>query len=110
MMRMSMSAAVFFLAMPVGATSFAPEDVCELDRMQKMSAKDVVFPNVAVNLEVRSSTILVSDCCTNYRLTGTREGIYTYDSSESHTNVTLADSESMDWVVMMIDQLESAGQ
>ncbi len=75
-------------------------------RSERMSAKDVAFPNVEVNLEVRSSDFLVSDCCTNLRLDGSRSGIYTYDSPESHANVTLADSEAMDWVVFMIEQLE----
>lgn len=73
---------------------------------EPLSVKDVVFPNVHVNLEVRSSDFLVSDCCRNYRLDGSRTGIATYDSAESHGDVTLADSDAMAWVVSMIGELE----
>jgi hypothetical protein len=74
-----------------------------------LSAKDVAFGSVAVNLEVRSDDLLLSDCCRNYRPNGSRAGIFTYDSDESHSAVTLADSDSLAWVIERIRELEGVG-
>ena len=79
-------------------------------RSEPYSAKDVAFPNVEVNLEVRSSDFLLRDCCPNYRLNGSRSGIHTYDAAEGHSDVTLADSDAMAWVIGMLGELEDGGR
>jgi hypothetical protein len=66
------------------------------------NTKDVAFDNVAENLEVRSSDILVSDCCDNVRLDASSDGIATFLSGEDHNEVRLASSAAMTWVTDMI--------
>ena len=66
------------------------------------NTKDVAFDNVAVNLEVQSSDLFVSDCCDNLRLDGSSEGVRTLISAEDHNEVRLAPSAAMTWVGDMI--------
>jgi hypothetical protein len=62
------------------------------------NTKDVAFANVVLNLEVRSTDFLLSDCCDNLRLDGTTDGIDTYLSGEDHNGVRGAGSDAMTWV------------
>jgi hypothetical protein len=62
------------------------------------NTKDVAFESVAMNLEVRSSDFIVSDCCDNVRLDGTTDGIATFLSGEDHNEVRLASGAAMTWV------------
>ncbi len=69
--------------------------------------KDVVFPNVRYNLEIQSTGPLpLNDCCDNIRPTGSLDGIFTEALGDSHSRCHLADSDSMNWVVAKIDELE----
>jgi len=70
--------------------------------------EDVVWPNVAVNLEVRGNGGLsgIKDLQVNYRTDGTRTAIYTFDSdSDNHREVHDPNGESMPWVLDALDQL-----
>ncbi len=62
------------------------------------NVKDVAFPNVVAHLEVQSSDFFVSDATDNFRIDGTEVGIARLASSESHTGVTFAGGEAMNWV------------
>ncbi len=65
--------------------------------------EDVVWPNVAVNLEVRSSGI-VGDYQINHRTTGSRENVFTHDSpTDEHEDVHDPLGESIPWVISMLD-------
>lgn len=80
-----------------------PCDVWEVQgRTTSYNTKDVVFDNVAINLEVQSSDLFVSDCCENVRLDGSSDGIGTFLSAEGHNEVRLASSTAMTWVADMI--------
>ncbi|MHC4954871.1 MAG: hypothetical protein ACYTGZ_13375 [Planctomycetota bacterium] len=76
-----------------------------------LNVKDVVFPSVAVHLEVMSDSVapIPFDCCENYRTDGTRTGIATYEASEGHTEVDEYGSDSAAWVVAQILAIETAG-
>lgn len=70
-----------------------------------MDTEDVVWPNVAVNLEVRSNGI-VGDYQINYRTDGSRTNIYTHDSpTDDHEAVHDPSGESMPWVISMLQSL-----
>ncbi len=70
--------------------------------------EDVVWPNVATNLEVRSNDGFgVSDWQINHRGDGSRTGVRTFDApTDDHEEAHLPGYESMTWV---LDMLHSFG-
>ncbi len=80
-------------------------DACDRWRIPSITAlqdtEDVVWPNVAVNLEVRSKRgSLGQDEQLNYRLDGSGRDIYTFTSTfDNHTQVHNPKRESMLWVL-----------
>jgi len=67
-----------------------------------MNTKDVVFPSVAINLEVQSTDLVTSDCCDNYRLDGSLTGISTFITPEGHNELRPSSSVAMTWVADQI--------
>ncbi len=70
--------------------------------------EDVVWPGVAVNLEVRSNDgLLISDWQINHRGDGSRFGVFTFDSvNDNHGESHEPGRESMTWV---LDRLQAFG-
>jgi len=71
-------------------------------RPQPLDVLDVVFDNVALNLEVQSADTFVFDADDNYRLDGSRDGIHTLAAAEDHNGVRDAQSGAMTWVRDMV--------
>ncbi|WP_221088591.1 hypothetical protein [Deinococcus aquaedulcis] len=97
----------------------SPLEACETFRVvgQNVSGKDVVWPNVRVNLEVQSQRLPTLDAqgfpvnylfelAPNVRLDGTRSGIERYVSPrEDHSAVTRPGSEALGWVTARLAAL-----
>lgn len=80
-----------------------PCDVWRIPGLSELQdTEDVVTPNVAINLEVRSAYI-VTDFQINHRTDGSRFNVTTFDSTrDDHAGVHDPGGESMPWVLSQL--------
>ena len=84
-------------------------DHWEVDGQSPQDIEDIAPPSAWLDIEVKADTTALypNDDADNHRLDGTRDAIWTFESSENHAGVDEPDSDAMLWVAEQMDDLYS---